>query len=198
MQMQPGSRIAIEEGSEQGQHFADGAEIADYDAEFALLEATEISGIERAGLVRADPDRHLVPVQNVVAFMGGMERGINGSYVELTSVPAGNVLAVKTELARDELAAIPESCATAWAALSGNLDLRAGQTIVIRGTTSGVGQAALNIAAHPAPASLPRRATQSAPRRSRRWAPARLCGNCQTCRSTCVTGTRKASMRCWS
>lgn len=72
-------------------------------------EATEISGIECAGLVKADPDGRLVPGQKVVAFMGGMGRSINGSYAELTSVPAGNVLPVKTELAWEALAAIPES-----------------------------------------------------------------------------------------
>ena len=33
-------------------------------------EATEISGIECAGLVKADPDGRLVPGQKVVAFMG--------------------------------------------------------------------------------------------------------------------------------
>jgi NADPH:quinone reductase-like Zn-dependent oxidoreductase len=80
--------------------------------------------------------------------MGGMGRSINGSYAELTSVPASNVLPVKTELAWDALAAIPESYATAWAALHGNLDLKADQTIVIRGATSALGQAAVNIAAH--------------------------------------------------
>src|SRR5271154_3813114 len=80
-------------------------------------EATEISGIECAGLVKADPSERLTPGQKVVAFMGGMGRSINGSYAELTSVPASNVLPVKTELPWETLAAIPESYATAWAAL---------------------------------------------------------------------------------
>jgi NADPH:quinone reductase len=111
-------------------------------------EATEISGIECAGLVKCDPDGRLAPGQRVVAFMGGMGRSINGSYAELTSVPAANVLPVETELGWDALAAIPESYATAWAALYGNLDLKAGRTIVIRGATSALGQAAVNIAAH--------------------------------------------------
>ena len=43
-------------------------------------------------------------------------------------------------------AASAESYATAWAALFGNLDLKAGQTIVVRGATSALGQAAVNIA----------------------------------------------------
>jgi NADPH:quinone reductase len=111
-------------------------------------EATEISGIECVGLVKADPDGGLTPGQKVVALMGGMGRVINGSYAALTSVPAGNVLPIRTELTWDALAAIPESYATAWVALHGNLDLKAGQTIVIRGATSALGQAAVNIAAH--------------------------------------------------
>jgi NADPH:quinone reductase len=111
-------------------------------------EATEISGIECAGLVRADPDGRLAAGQKVVAFMGGMGRNIDGSYAELTSVPAGNVLPVKTELSWEALAAIPESYATAWVALNGNLDLKPGQTILIRGATSALGQAAVNIANH--------------------------------------------------
>jgi NADPH:quinone reductase len=111
-------------------------------------EATEISGIECAGLVKADPDGRFAPGQKVVAFMGGMGRTINGSYAELTLVPSSNVLAVTTELPREALAAIPESYATAWACLNGNLGLEAEQTIVIRGATSALGQAALNIAVH--------------------------------------------------
>jgi NADPH:quinone reductase-like Zn-dependent oxidoreductase len=111
-------------------------------------EATEISGIECAGVVKADPDGRLTAGQKVVAFMGGMGRNINGSYAELTSVPATNVIPVKTELSWDALAAIPESYATAWVALHGNLDLKAGQTVVIRGATSALGQAAVNIANH--------------------------------------------------
>jgi NADPH:quinone reductase-like Zn-dependent oxidoreductase len=58
------------------------------------------------------------------------------------------VAAIQTDLPWEQLAAIPESYATAWAALFGNLDLKAGQTIVIRGATSALGQAAVNIAAH--------------------------------------------------
>jgi NADPH:quinone reductase-like Zn-dependent oxidoreductase len=110
-------------------------------------EATEISGIECAGVVKADPEGRFAPGQKVVAFMGGMGRTINGSYAELTSVPAANVLPVKTELPWEDVAAIPESYATAWVALSGNLELKSGQTILIRGGTSALGQAAVNVAA---------------------------------------------------
>ncbi len=110
-------------------------------------EAAEISGIECVGVVRADPQGRLAPGQKVVAFMGGLGRSLNGSYAELTCAPAGNVMPIETRLEWDALAAIPESYATAWTALFGNLDLRAGQTLLIRGATSALGQAALNIAA---------------------------------------------------
>lgn len=110
-------------------------------------EIAEISGIECAGLVKADPTGRFSPGQKVVAFMGGMGRSIAGSYAELTRVPGSNVMAIKTDLPWEELAAIPESYATAWACLHGNLALGAGQTIVVRGATSSLGQAAVNIAA---------------------------------------------------
>jgi NADPH:quinone reductase-like Zn-dependent oxidoreductase len=79
--------------------------------------------------------------------MGGMGRTTDGSYAEYTCVPATNVLPIQSELSWEELAAIPESYATAWACLHGNLALTAGQTLVIRGATSALGQAAVNIAA---------------------------------------------------
>lgn len=109
-------------------------------------EISEVSGIECAGLVKADPDGKLSVGQTVLALMGGMGRTIHGSYAEYTSVPATNVVPVKTSLPWEELAAIPESYATAWSCLCGNLELRAGQTLLIRGATSALGQAAVNIA----------------------------------------------------
>ena len=111
-------------------------------------QATKISGIECAGVVRADPQGRFAPGSKVVALMGGMGRTLSGSYAELTSVPASNVLAVETGLAWEALAAIPESYATAWTCLHGNLALQPGQTLVVRGATSALGQAAVNIAAH--------------------------------------------------
>ena len=111
-------------------------------------EAAEISGIECVGVVRTDPAGRLAPGRKVVALMGGMGRTINGSYAELTSVPATNVVPIETDLPWEALAAVPESYATAWTCLYGNLALEAGQLVVIRGATSALGQAALNIAVH--------------------------------------------------
>jgi NADPH:quinone reductase-like Zn-dependent oxidoreductase len=111
-------------------------------------EWAPVSGIECVGVVKADPSGILAPGQTVAALMGGMGRTIYGSYAEYTNVPRSNIVPLKSDLAWETLAAIPESYATAWACLFGNLDLRAGQSLVIRGATSALGQAALNLAAH--------------------------------------------------
>jgi NADPH:quinone reductase len=110
-------------------------------------EVAKVSGIECVGLVRADTDGQFAEGQKVAALMGGMGRTINGSYAEYTRVPATNVVPIESELSWEELAAIPESYATAWTCLQGNLALATGQTLVVRGATSALGQAALNIAA---------------------------------------------------
>ncbi len=111
-------------------------------------EIAEISGIECVGVVKSDPDRRLAVGQKVVALMGGMGRTIDGSYAEFVNPPASNVVPVATDLSWEKLAAIPESYATAWACLFGNLDLPRVHSLVIRGATSALGKAALNIAAH--------------------------------------------------
>ncbi len=110
-------------------------------------DVAEISGIECVGVVKACPDGRFAPGQKVVAVVGGIGRSINGSYAELVNVPVSNVAAVTTDLPWDQLAALPESYATAWTALHGILSLAAQQTLVIRGATSALGQAAVNIAA---------------------------------------------------
>ncbi len=106
-----------------------------------------VLGIEAAGTVEQDPSGKLPEGTSVVAIVGGMARTRNGSYAELVTVPAANVVAVETDLSWPELAAIPEVYATAWVALHGNLALEPGQSILIRGATSSVGQAAVNLAA---------------------------------------------------
>lgn len=110
-------------------------------------DVAEISGIEAAGVVRACPDGQFKPGQTVVALVGGLGRSRNGSYAELTVVPASNVAAVETSLGWEDLAAIPESYATAWTALLGIMGLTGGQTVLVRGATSALGQAGVNIAA---------------------------------------------------
>ncbi len=111
-------------------------------------DVAEITGIECVGMVQADPDGRFAPGQKVMALVGGMGRSINGSYAEFVGVPSTNVVAVETELPWEELAAIPESYATAWTSLIGVLALAKDQTVAVRGATSALGQAAVNIAAN--------------------------------------------------
>ena len=63
-----------------------------------------------------------------------------------TRVRASNVALVGSDLPWAELAAIPETYATAWTCLFRNLEIVRGQTLVIRGAASSFGQAALNMA----------------------------------------------------
>ena len=109
-------------------------------------DVAKISGIECVGVVSAS-DGQFPKGQKVAAMMGGLGRTLNGSYAEYTRVPASNVVPIDIDLAWEDLAAVPESYATAWSCLYGNLGLKAGETIVIRGATSALGQAAVNIAA---------------------------------------------------
>ncbi len=111
-------------------------------------DVARVSGIECVGRVKSDPSG-LMPVgQKVIALMGGMGRTTDGSYAEFVSVPATNVVAIETEMPWEELAAIPESFATAWTCLFRNIGLKSSQTLLIRGATSALGQAAINIANH--------------------------------------------------
>lgn len=111
-------------------------------------DVAAISGIECAGEVVCDPSGKLQPGQRVFALMGGMGRSRSGSYAELVAVPEPNVVPIRSALGWSELAAIPESYATAWSCLFDNLALRRGDTVLVRGATSALGLAALNLAAY--------------------------------------------------
>ena len=108
----------------------------------AWSEAAKVSGVECVGLVRSDASGKFAAGQKVAAILGGMGLTINGSYAELTQVPVTNVMPFESDLPWEELAAIPESYSTVWACLHDNLALNKGQTLLIRGATSPLGQAA--------------------------------------------------------
>jgi NADPH:quinone reductase len=111
-------------------------------------DVAEITGIECVGIVKNDPTDRFAAGQKVMAIVGGMGRSINGSYAELVAVPSSNVAAITSDLSWEALAAIPESYATAWSAITGILEVARGQTVLVRGATSALGQAAINIASH--------------------------------------------------
>ena len=108
-------------------------------------EAAPVSGIECVGVVKSCPGGEFAVGTKVAALMGGLGRSINGSYAEYTRAPVTNVASIEAELSWEELAALPESYATAWTCLFRNLELAKGQRLVIRGGMSSFGQAALNM-----------------------------------------------------
>jgi NADPH:quinone reductase-like Zn-dependent oxidoreductase len=109
-------------------------------------EVPKVTGIECAGEVHDPGGSSLRRGQRVFALMGGMGRTINGSYAEFACVPAANVVPFESSSAWEKLAAIPESYATAWTFLHHNLEAKRGQSILVRGGTSALGQACINLA----------------------------------------------------
>lgn len=109
-------------------------------------EAAKVSGIECVGIVDSCPGAEFPVGAKVAALMGGLGRTINGSYAEYTRVRAANVALLDSDLPWAQLAALPETYATAWTCLFRNINLQAGQTLVIRGATSSFGQAAVKLA----------------------------------------------------
>jgi NADPH2:quinone reductase len=105
-----------------------------------------VLGIEATGIVAAAPGGEFEEGQQVATMMGGMGRSFDGGYAEYTSVPAGQVVAFRSELDWATLGAIPEMLQTAHGSLSVGLDAQPGQTLLIRGGTSSVGMAAAILA----------------------------------------------------
>lgn len=105
-----------------------------------------VLGVECVGEVDDAGGTDLVVGQRVAALMGEMGRAYDGGYAEYTLVPRERVLTIRTSLPWDALAALPETWLTAWGSLVHAMDVRAGQTLLIRGGTSSVGMAAASLA----------------------------------------------------
>ena len=105
-----------------------------------------ITGLECVGIVEDCPDGEIPIGSKVAALMGGMGRERPGGYGEFVTCPATNIIPVETTLPWEELAALPEVYGTAWTCIHTILEVSRGERILIRGATSTVGQAALNLA----------------------------------------------------
>jgi NADPH:quinone reductase-like Zn-dependent oxidoreductase len=104
-----------------------------------------VLGIECVGEVVEAPGSDLKPGQKVAAAMGGMGRQFDGSYAEYTLLPRSQVMPIDTTLSWVDFAALPETYLTAWGVLKDAIDVQPGQTIFVRGGTSSVGRAAIDI-----------------------------------------------------
>lgn len=103
-------------------------------------EAAPVSDIECVGVMKSRPGGEFKVGAKVAALMGGLERTVNGSYAEYTRARVEYVASIESDLAWEELAAIPESYVTAWTCQFRNLELAKGQKLVIRGGTSSFGR----------------------------------------------------------
>ncbi len=110
----------------------------------AVVTYPRVPGIEGVGVV--DEDSELRPGQQVATMMGGMGRSYDGAYAQYVTVPAAQVIPFETGLPWEVVGALPEMFQTAYGSLTTGLDLKAGQTLLIRGGTSTVGLSAATIA----------------------------------------------------
>ncbi|KAK3052919.1 hypothetical protein LTR09_005983 [Extremus antarcticus] len=114
-----------------------------------------VLGIECVGVVESAPasggSAELRQGAVVMAALGGLGRTADGTYAEYCVAPAENVIVVASsegELKLDwqTLGALPEMLQTAYGCLFRSLRLKKGETLLVRGATSGVGMAAIALA----------------------------------------------------
>jgi len=106
------------------------------------ITAPVVPGIEAVGEVIADPSGTYRRGQRVATAMGGLQFTRPGTYAEEVTVLQSNVVDLQgTSLSWEELAALPESYLTVWGAIGRLVDDKPGQTVLVRGATSSVGQA---------------------------------------------------------
>jgi NADPH2:quinone reductase len=105
-----------------------------------------VLGIEATGVIDDPGDSGLRVGQKVATMMGGMGRVFDGGYAEYVSVPAKQVIPFESDLPWSLLGALPETLQTAYGSLTVGLDLRPGQTLLVRGGTSSTGLAAAGVA----------------------------------------------------
>ncbi|MGW4528133.1 zinc-binding alcohol dehydrogenase family protein [Amycolatopsis sp. NPDC004378] len=103
-----------------------------------------VPGIEAVGVV--DAGTGFARGQQVATMMGGMGRTFDGGYAEYTVVPESQVIPFRSGLPWEVLGQVPETLQTAYGSLTTGLDLRAGQTLLIRGGTSALGFATAALA----------------------------------------------------
>jgi NADPH:quinone reductase-like Zn-dependent oxidoreductase len=105
-----------------------------------------ILGIECVGVVAEVADGSAVEVgTTVAAVMGGMGRAFDGGYAEFALLPESQLMTLETSLPWEVLGALPETFITAAGSLE-TLALTSGQTVLVRGGTSSVGLACLELA----------------------------------------------------
>ena len=97
-------------------------------------------GLEVSGTVLEAPELSGFAVGDAVcALLGG------GGYAERVAVPAGQVLPVPVGIDLVDAAGLPEVVATVWSNVFLLADLRAGETLLVHGGSSGIGTMAVQL-----------------------------------------------------
>ena len=108
------------------------------------VQFPRILGIECVGQVVETTRRDLQEGQKIVSIMGEMGRAFDGSYAEYALLPNEQIYPVDSQLPWSELAAVPETYYTAFGSFK-NLQIKEGDSILVRAATSGVGLAFLKL-----------------------------------------------------
>ena len=105
--------------------------------------ASDLPGLEVAGTVEAGDveDGGWRPGDRVCALVAG------GGYAEWCVAPVGQCLPVPRGLSFIEAAALPETYFTVWSNVFDRARLAPGETLLVQGGTSGIGVAAIQLAA---------------------------------------------------
>ncbi|RTL37072.1 MAG: NAD(P)H-quinone oxidoreductase [Burkholderiales bacterium] len=107
--------------------------------------ASDLPGLEVAGVIVAgDADAlaaHGFAVGDSVCALAN-----GGGYAELCVVPVGQCLPVPAGWSLAEAASLPETCFTVWANVFDRVGLRAGETLLVHGGSSGIGVTAIQMA----------------------------------------------------
>ncbi len=105
-----------------------------------------IPGIECVGVIEDGSDSQFIKGDKVVALMGGMGRSFDGSYAEYALLPSDHVFSAHSDMDFTTLAAIPETFYTAYGSLVQGLQLSKEDVLLVRGGTSALGLAAIQLA----------------------------------------------------
>jgi putative PIG3 family NAD(P)H quinone oxidoreductase len=106
--------------------------------------ASAILGLEIAGRVAAlgpnTSDAGWAVGDEVCALLAG------GGYAELVAVPVGQLLPLPAGTTSTDAAGLPEAACTVWSTVFDHAGLRAGQSLLVHGGTSGIGTFAIQLA----------------------------------------------------
>lgn len=103
---------------------------------------SDLPGLEVAGIIEAADDTgRWTPGSRVCALVAG------GGYAEWCVAPAGQCLPIPGGLTYAEAAGLPETYFTVWSNVFDRAGLAPGESLLVQGGTSGIGVAAIQLAA---------------------------------------------------